>query len=77
MPRLGLRTVLNGVAAAALLSATCVQAQDLNAAPPAKQAPENQIPEVVVTAQRREENLQKVPLAEGGAELNTASGVRT
>ena len=61
--RLGMKIALSGVAAAVYLPAASAGAQNLNAAPPAQQVNQSQVQEVVITAQRREENLQKVPLA--------------
>jgi iron complex outermembrane receptor protein len=56
-------TALVGVAAAALLPASRTHAQDVNAAAPIDQSKNDTIEEVVVTAQRREENLERVPIA--------------
>ena len=61
--RVWLTIALGGVAAAAVLPAANARAQNLNGAQPAEQADKARVEEVVVTAQRREQNLQKVPVA--------------
>jgi iron complex outermembrane receptor protein len=59
-----LRIVLLATSAAALVSASPAFAQQIPAAATAPPAPaENHLEEIVVTAQRRSENLQKVPVS--------------
>ncbi|MGY4396535.1 iron complex outermembrane receptor protein [Sphingomonas sp. UYAg733] len=71
------KSLFLGAAVGALLCTGVASAQDAPAAPAAEAASDDDLDEIVVTAERRSENLQKVPLSVGvvgGDELRAFQG---